>query len=186
MKLIFAIFVSLAFLTGCSGNAGGVNEALALRQSISQGAGCSFSARLTADYGDRVCEFAVDCRADPTGTVDFTVVEPESIQGISGSVSEDGGKLLFDDQVLLFEPLMDGQVTPAIGPWLMIKALLSGYIRSVSDTDGILQITIDDSFAGESFQLILTLDKDRLPQSGEIIWKNRRILTVQVENFTKL
>lgn len=183
MRVILSVIMVIAILSGCGNKSDSISEAMELRRRLSKGESTCFEAVVTADYGDRIYTFTVASVAQNTGAVDFTVVSPETIAGITGSVSEGVGKLTFDDTVLLFEPLTQGQLTPAIGPWLMIKAILGGYIRSVSNVNDALKFTIDDSFKSECFQTILTLDRDQMPSFCEIIWNNRRILSMQISNF---
>lgn len=183
MRIILSTILAVLLLAGCGTHGDSVSDALQLRQQLTKGEGVSFVAAVTADYGDRIYDFTMNCNADNTGAVDFTVVSPETINGISGSISEGVGKLTFDDKVLLFEPLTQGQLTPAIGPWLMIKAIQGGYIRSLADADDCREITFDDTLGSENYQLVLTLDKDQTPVFCQIFWNNRRILSLTISDF---
>lgn len=185
MKRLIGLFLFFAMLTGCTSDRKGISDGLKLRQQLSTGDRYIFTAEITADYGDRIYTFIMDCGFDSSGNVEFSLVQPESIQGISGSVSQTGGKLLFEDTVLLFEPLTQGQVTPVIGPWLMVKAILSGYINGVSEGNGNKELIIDDTFGTEKFRVIVQLLEDDFPCSCEIYWQNRRILTIKLSNFQK-
>jgi hypothetical protein len=148
-----------------------------------KGNGHSFLAVVTADYGDRVYSFTMDCTAYPDGTVDFTIEEPASISGICGRVSQSGGKLIFDDQVLLFDSLTSSQITPAIAPYLMVKAIQGGYIRSTANSAETVDINIDDTFRAETYQTVLVLNNEGKPVTCEIFSNHRRILSIQVINF---
>lgn len=183
MRIILSTILAILLLTGCSTQSDGVSEALQLRQRLTKGEGASFVTAVTADYGDRIYTFTMECVAKSTGAVDFTVVSPETISGIRGTVSEGVGKLTFDDKVLLFEPLTQGQLTPAIGPWLMIKAIQGGYIRSLADADDCKEITFDDTLGSENYQLVLTLGKDQTPTFCQVFWNNRRILSLTISDF---
>ena len=171
-------------MTGCSKQSTGVSDALEFRQRLSKAEKITFDAHVTADYGNRMYVFDVSCVAQSDGCVAFTVLKPETIAGITGSVSASGGKLTFDDTVLLFEPLTQGQITPAIGPWLMMKAIFGGYVRAVSDIKDGVEFNIDDTFKSESFQMTLKVNQEQEPIFCEIIWNNRRILSIQINNFT--
>lgn len=185
MKFLTFALALLVFLCGCAEKDTGISDALYLRQRISQGNGYSYQAVITADYGDCTYEFTMDCEIDKDGTQHFTLIKPETICGITGVISQVGGKLIFDDNVLLFEPMNRGTLIPAVGPWLMFKAVSGGYIRSGTDSK-INQITIDDSFEGELFQLLLTVNEGGDPVFGEIIFDNRRILSIKVNDFKVL
>ena len=186
MRLLMVILLSFTCLFGCTSGRGSVSDGLIIREQMTTGDGCAFSASVTADYGDRMYSFTMDCTAQADGTINFTITEPESISGIKGSISQSGGKLLFDDTVLLFESLTSNQITPAIGPYLMVKAIQGGYIRSVCTQKDSIELTIDDSFRSQAFQALITLSVDHVLQGGEIFFNNRRILSIQVENFEQV
>lgn len=156
-----------------------MDEALSLRSAVLQANQCDFTVRITADYGDCIYSFVLACVADAQGNVHFTVREPESIAGITGNITADGGNLTFDDTVLYIPMLTDDQIAPVSGPWILIRTLRSGYITSCADG----RITIDDSYADDALMLDIILGEDHLPRSAEVYWKNRRILTLEVISF---
>lgn len=156
-----------------------MNEALALRSKILQAKTCSFTAAITADYGDVIYSFSMDCVADNQGNVTFTVTKPETIAGITGKLTADGGSLTFDGTALAIPLLTDDLITPVSAPWILMRTLRSGYITSCADG----RITIDDSYADDALKLDITLDGEQKPALAEIYWKNRRILTVEVTSF---
>lgn len=185
MKKLMGLFVIVLVLTGCSWDKSDVSDGLKLRQLLQSEDRYVFTAEITADYGDRIYTFTMDCGTDGTGDVDFSIVHPESIQGISGSITQTGGRLVFDDTVLLFDSLTQGQVTPVIGPWLMIKAIQGGYIQAVSEQNGKEELVIDDTFGTEKFRMLLELGEEGFPCGCEIYWQNRRMLTIKISNFQK-
>ena len=156
-----------------------MDQALAMRSSIEQAQSVAFRAKITADYGDEIYQFVMDCTADRQGNVTFTVVEPEVIAGITGKLSADGGNLTFDDAVLAIPMLTEDQITPISAPWILMKTLRSGFITS----SGKGRVTIDDSYADDALKLDITLSPQNLPATAEIYWKNRRILTVELLSF---
>lgn len=184
--LIWMLVVVLIGCSGCKGADTELEQALKLRQSILNGTGVSFDVCVTADYGEKVYSFSMKCTADEEGNTSFTVVEPDTIAGISGLVSETGGKLTFDDKVLMFELLADGQITPVSAPWLLIHTLRSGYIRGCgTDAQGVY-IQFDDSYENDALRIDLWTGSDGMPVFGEIFWQSRRIVSMKIENFTIL
>ena len=115
----------------------------------------------------------------------FTVTEPSTIAGITGKIDGSGGAITFDDKVLAFQTIADGLVTPVTAPWLFIKTLRSGYLKDATETEQGFEMSIDDSYAEESLQLRIRTAGD-VPDSAEIFWQSRRILTIAVENFSFL
>jgi len=156
-----------------------------LRNKLLDSNGCSFRAVITADYGEKVYEFSMDCATDKEGNLTFLVTEPATIAGISGKISEKGGAVTFDDKVLAFQTIADGQVTPVTAPWLFMKTLRSGYIKGCTQDESNFLISIDDSYAENDLRLNITVEKN-LPASGEIFWKGRRVMTVLVDDFVYL
>ena len=183
MKRWFAGVVCVFLLLGCSPGADPVEKGMTLRTKLLEGKGCAFSAAVTADYGDYLHTFVMLCTADPSGAVQFTVTAPESISGITGAVNGEGGKLTFDEEVLLFSPLADGQLAPVTAPWVIVKALRSGYLVSCGETGQGSILTVDDSYAEDALRLEIRLDDRDLPVSAEIYWQGRRILSVRIEHF---
>ena len=180
-----AIVCMLLVLTGCKGSGETLDKAVSLRNRILSGNGCSFRTTVTADYGEQLYMFQMDCKTDREGNLTFTVVEPVTIAGITGKITGSGGAITFDDKVLAFQTLADGQVSPVTAPWLFMKTLRSGYLKDTAITDGGFEISIDDSYAEQSFQLRIRTNNE-LPESAEIFWQNRRLLTLAVEDFTYL
>lgn len=185
MKRIIALLGLLFLLTGCSGAETQLDRAMALRSKL-LAQGVSFDAEITADYGDKLYTFSMNCQADSQGNLTFTVTALESIAGITGTVSASGGKLTFDESVLSFALLADGQLTPVSAPWVLLRTLRSGYLTSCAEENGVIRIAIDDSYADDALHLDIWLDGNDLPTRGEILWQGRRILSVSVKNFVFL
>lgn len=184
MKRAFAALILLMLLcSGCSRSDKGMDRALAVRQKLQQSS-CSFETEVTADYGDTVYAFGMQCRADTSGNLEFTVTEPETIAGITGTVDSTGGNLTFDETVLAFELLADGQITPVSAPWILIRTLRGGYIHAAAQTDTGTELIIHDSYEEDSLQLDIWLDENDLPVEVEILWQGKRIVSLTVKNFS--
>lgn len=185
MKRIVAIFLLVVLLAGCAAE-GEMDRAMAFRAKLLSGQGASFDARITADYGDKFYTFLLHCQTDAQGNLTFAVKEPQTIAGITGSVAQGSGKLTFDDHALAFDLMADGQVTPVSGPWVLMKALRSGYLTSCGEEGDALRLAVDDSYAEDALHLDVWLGSGDLPIRGEIFWQGRRILSMDIENFTIL
>lgn len=186
MRAVTAILLCVVlFMTGCANPNAPIDNALKLRNEIESANGCAFAATVTADYGENVYVFSMDCTTDKEGNLSFTVTAPDTISGITGKISAGGGTLTFDDKVLAFQTMADGVVTPVTAPWILMKTLKSGYLKSCAENDTGFEISADDSYAEGSLHLNIAA-KDNLPSSAEIFWNGRRILTVSVENFRYL
>ncbi len=183
MKKVAALLVLLCLLAGCSGEQGDMERALSFRSRLLKGSGCSFSAGITADYGDELYEFSMDCQSDAQGNVTFQVTAPETIAGITGAASETGGKLTFDDVALQFDLMAEDTLSPVSGPWLLVKTLRSGYITSAGMEENLLRLSIDDSYDDDALRLDIWLDGEDNPIQAEVLHDGQRILTLTVKDF---
>jgi len=146
----------------------------------------SFDAVVTADYGDELYTFTMNCQTDAQGKVRFTVTEPQTISGIAGTIDAAGGKLHFDDQVLSFPLMADDQLSPVSAPWILMRTLRSGYLTSAGQEGEYLRLSIDDSYDDDALHLDIWLDSSDQPVRGEVLWQGRRLLSIEVKNFTFL
>lgn len=181
-RALALLLVLMMLLTGCGGS-DDVDRAMELRQKLLTGNGCSFDVTVTADYEDNLFVFAMQCSADKDGTVSFTVTGPETIAGVRGQISGENGQLHFDEQVLLFDLLTDGLVTPVSAPWLLIRTLRGGYIGAGGKDGDLLRFEIDDSYEENPLRLDVWLDQNNVPVAADILWDGRRVVSLTVENF---
>lgn len=184
MKRVFALFL-LVFLVGCSAASPMTDRVLDLRARLLSNT-CSFRTRITADYGDKTYTFTLDCTTDRSGQVSFTVSEPESIAGITGTLAQEGGKLTFDSVALDIALVADGQLAPVSAPWLLIHTLQSGCIVASGKADELTHLIIDESYADDAMTLDIWVDQEDRPVRADVSWQGRRILAMEVEDFTYL
>ena len=177
-----AVCLLLLFLTGCSENPE-LQEGIELRSRLLQASQCSFSVSIQADYGDELSEFAMDCTADEKGSIGFTVTAPESISGISGTLSASGGELTFDGTAVDFGYLADGELSPVSGPWIFLNTLRSGNITSACEEEGKIRLSVDDSYQEDALRLDIWLDESGLPVHADVLSQGRRILALGVKDF---
>ena len=185
MKRIAILLCALMLLCGCSGKNQQIDRAMELRSKL-LAKSVSFDAQVTADYGDKTYTFTMNCVADTQGNLTFTVIEPELISGITGTVPATGGKLKFDDVALGFDLMADDQFSPVSAPWILMKTLRSGYLTSCNQEGDSLRISIDDSYADDALHLDIWLNGEDAPAQADVFWEGRRLLTISVKNFTFL
>lgn len=174
----------MVFLSGCASENGSLDHAMSFRKKLLAANGCSFRVKLYADYGDSIYSFTMDCVADAMGDLDFSVEEPETIQGICGKISETGGNLTFDGMMLAIPKLADEQLTPISAPWVLLHSLRSGYIQSAGTTERGHLIRLEDSYCEDPLTVDVYTDRDGLPASAEILWRGKRILSMEIGQFT--
>ncbi len=185
MKRFLGIILIFLMLCGCSHENNAMDVAVNLRNTLFKSDTCTFDAQVTADFGEMFYTFKMHCKTDGQNLL-FEVVEPETISGVSGSVAQEGGKITFDDQALLFDTIADGRITPVSVPWLLMKTLTGGYIRGAGKiSDGFL-IQLDDSYDEDPLKINLQLNMQEVPVFAEIFWQGKRVASIKVENFVIL
>ena len=185
-KMMALLLAILLLLCGCSGRNEEFDKAMLLRTQLLNANGCRFQAVVTADYGDQIYTFSLNCEVDKAGNVSFTVNEPEYISGIKGQISNNGGKLTFDDVALSFALQVDDMLSPVSAPWIFVRSLREGYVRSCGSEGDSVRITVDDSYQEDALMLDIWLDGSDCPFQADIYEDNRRILTLQITDFVLL
>ena len=155
---------------------------MALRTRLLQASSCTFDAEITADYGEMLHVFRMNCTADTQGSVSFRVTAPESIAGITGTLSKEGGALTFDDTALYFDLLADEQLSPISAPWVLIRALRGGYLTSAGVENELLRVSVNDSYDSDALNLDVWLNSEDMPQRADICYAGKRILSLKLEN----
>lgn len=183
MKKAAAIVLAVLLLTGCSPKNKALEQGLQLRNRLLGSAGCSFDADITADYGDKTHSFSLQCQSDEQGALRFSLTKPDSLSGIQGNVDGRDGALTFDDVALHFPLLADNQVTPVSAPWLLMNTLRSGYLTSAAASGEYVRLSIDDSYDNDALHLDIWLNHDNVPVKAEILFRERKILSLDVKNF---
>ena len=173
----------MVFLSGCASGAGNLERAMELRAKLLGCTTCTFDAAITADYGDEVHTFSMNCTGDNDGNLQFTVTAPETIAGITGKFEGQKGMLTFDEFALEFPRLTADQITPVSGPWILMRTLLGGYLTACGPDGENVHVTINDSYEEDALQVDVWLDGENRPTTAEIYWQGRRILSIQVMNF---
>jgi len=182
MKRFLVLIVAFFLFAGCSKNED-IDSALKFRNQLINSDGCTFDAVIYADYGDQIHTFSMRCEADASGMIKFEVTDPQTIAGITGEYSSQGGKITFDDTALAFKSLTDNQLSPVSAPWILIHTLRGGYLTSAGEDGDYTRIAIDDSYEENALHLDVWLDEKDLPSHSDILWKGRRILSLDVRNF---
>lgn len=184
MRRVWAVALVLLMLCGCGEKNRELDKAMQFRDELLNAEKCAFDAEITADYAEEIHIFSMTVVSDGKGDVSFRVSQPEVISGIEGTIYQSQAALTFDDTLLAFPMLAEGQLAPVAAPWVLLKALRSGYISSVCKEGEGNRLTLLDSFEDDSLLLDVWFNTDWIPVRGEILYKGEKILTLLLENFT--
>lgn len=172
-----------ALLFGCAGEENVLEPAIGFRAAVLQAGGCSFRAKIEADYGDRIERFAVDCDFSADGTARLTLTEPETLAGITASVTERGGRITYDGMSAEFGLLANGNVIPAAAPALTALCWSGEYISAAGWDEALYRVTYEKDFDEKRLQ-IDTFFKNDLPILAEVCYNNQRILKLEISDFS--
>ena len=183
MLRVMCMVLLMAFLSGCSSEDSDINRTMEFRSDLLKAEQCSCDMQITADYGDKQHTFQLGCVFDSMGDMSFTVLQPQSIAGISGEISQSGGNIRFDDVALGFEPLTDQQISPISAPWILMRCLRSGYLHACGQEAEYLRITIDDEYGENDLRADVWLNAENIPERADIMYDGRRIAAIRVLNY---
>jgi len=179
-KLLFVLPLVL-MLAACGSD--NTVRARSLREKLLTEKGCAFSVAVTADYTTEQYDFSMDCTWSREAGVVFTVTSPETVSGITGTLAENGGELTFDDKVLAFQYMADGQISPVQVPYVIMHTLTGGYFKTCTVGSGKYCLDADCTYRENSIAMSLWLSEDSIPQNGELFWEGNRIVSFTVEGF---
>ncbi|MBR2896782.1 MAG: hypothetical protein IKC04_02700 [Oscillospiraceae bacterium] len=179
-----AVFAAaLLLLTGCSAEQDAMQKTLDFRQNLLSAGGCSFVADVTADYGEYLYAFTLQC-VYRDGYGELTVLKPDEISGIRGRCSGDAATVSFDGAILEYGDLSGGNLAPLSVPWLFGSAWQSDEILFASKDEKAVRATIQKGYDDEKL-IVDTWFDDGVPTVGEVSGADgRRALTVQFRDFS--
>lgn len=172
-----------ALLFGCANEESYLEPAIEFRAALLQAGGCSFHAKIEADFGDRVETFSADCDFSADGMARLTITEPETLAGITATVTDRGGKITYDGMSMEFGLLANGNVIPAAAPALAALCWCGEYISSAGWEDDVYRVTYEKDFDEKRLQ-IDTYFKNDLPISAEVCYNNQRILKLDISDYS--
>lgn len=143
--------------------------------------GCSFTAGIRADYGERVYEFTMSVATSGEETT-LTVLQPESISGITARVSEDRTSVTFDGTELDFGILANGLLSPVETPWLLMQCWKQAYIAYAGADGDQQRVTYLRGYDEEEIT-VDTWFSSGVPVYAEVSCGDTRYLTVEITDF---
>lgn len=178
MRKFLSLLLLPLLLCGCGKSESTVSEAIAFRAALVEAGGCSFRADVRADFGDTVQDFSLDCTADAEGTTAFTVLKPETLAGITATVTQQGGQVTYDGMAMDFGLLANGNVSPAAAPAIAVNCWLSAYIVSAATGETVYQQDFD-----EKALTVTTRFENNIPFFAEVCYNQQRVLELTLSDF---
>lgn len=183
---IAVLTTMLLLLCACSGSGkdGDLQSAIDFRADYLGAASCSYTAEVTADYGETIYAFTMDCISKPDGTTELTVTEPESIAGITAQVTGDNGEITFDGMSLDFGTLAEGNVIPVAAPAVTADCWREAYIASAGREDGKYRVSYERGYEHETLQVDTWFSTEKnIPIYAEICYNDICVLKVTITGF---
>ena len=170
----------LCLLTACGGKETNALQApLDFRAELLAKNGCSFTAQITADCGERVWQYAIRCKASPDGTAELEILAPDSIAGITAEITGADGKLRFDGAYVDFGLLADGELSPIAAPQTLFSCWTEQYIAS----SGGGCVSYELGSGAKRLEMICRFDEDNLPVRAEIYQQGTQLMALEISDF---
>ena len=183
LRRILSLCVVLVLLTGCKGEESLLAHGVSFRGSLVAAGGCSFRAHITADYGPEIQNFTLDCQSDGNGIVHFSVVDPETIAGITGTMEGEEGTITYDGLQLAFPLLVYDRISPVAAPAFVVHCWLKEFILSAGIHGEQYRVTYEKKIQDKVLLIDTYFEKD-IPISAELCYNGYRILNIQITDFS--
>lgn len=183
MRLKIAVpMLLLLLLCACGARETSAQTPVRFRTSLTQAGGCDFVAAVTADYGDYIRQFTINCDCEP-GKTECTVQEPEYASGITAAVSGEEASVRFGDTVLAVEEFSSRKISPVAAPYISERAWSEGYI-SATGMDGEME-TVEYTLGYGSDQLtVITYFSGQVPVLSAISDGKADLITCKITDFS--
>lgn len=184
-KLICLTILLCLVLSGCAAeqNNRQLQQAVEFRAAVMAAETCQFSADVTVNFSDHVYQFTLACTYLPDGEAVLSVVEPESIAGISARISPDGADVEYDGVMISFGQLANGHVAPMALPWVLGNAWTKGYISSAGKDGDSTLITCLLGYEEKQLTVETWLGEGNVPVHSEIYYDGQCCITAVLRDF---
>ena len=182
MRRIAAAVLLCLFLCGCTKSENAIQQAVEFRAALVQAGGCRYKAEICADFGQTVECFTVRCDSKADGTTDLAIERPESLAGITATVTDKGGKITYEGMAVDFGLLADGTLAPAAAPALLVNCWSSEYIAYGGNEGDRYRAGYEKGF-DPSVLKIDTWFENNLPIYAEVCYNDTGILRLTITEF---
>ena len=191
-SLVICVLMMILPLAACGGTGGGSQAeelALTIRGEYLAAGGCTATAEITADYGQRVYTYTMDVSLEGEETV-LTLTAPETVAGIRARTAGEESWLEYDGAILETGPLTQDGLSPVSAVPALLDSARAGFMDSCVleqlDQTQTLRVTCRDPAleAGEGMQTTLWFDADtHALLRGEIAVDGRMVIACILTGF---
>lgn len=185
-RCLIAIFlVTILLLSACAkdGQKDALQPAMDFRAKLLNAGGACFTAEVTADYGEEVYTFTLDCRYLTDGKTEITVTAPDTLSGIRAQIENDTGRLTFFDTELTFGTLADGNITPLSAPAVLGRVWQSAYIAASGKEDQTLRVSYEDGYGEDQLLADTWFSQKGIPIYSELCYNETCVLKLTISDF---
>lgn len=186
-RKIFAVLMMTLclLLTSCSAAENAMQDALAFREVLQEAGGCSFTAAVVTEVEERGYAFTMSARYAAGGPTTLTVLAPDTIAGISATMTDRDAVLSFDGVELSFGTLDDAMTTPLYAPLVFGQCWDTAYIDCAGADGDFYRVTYRLGYEQDELILETWFDAS-VPVRCEIYREETLLLSATVEDFTFL
>lgn len=177
------LLLLLSLLTGCVGRNRELQETMEFRTRLQEAGGCSFHATVQAQYESYADAFTLQCSyAAAADTLDFTVLAPTPIAGISGQVAGDRQTVTFTDTALALELLADQQVAPVALPQILAQSWAVSYIEAAGTDRTYTTAVFQNGYEDDTLK-VETWFLDGVPVYADVWYQGKCQAGVEITAF---
>ena len=130
----------------------------------------AFTAGIEADYGDRVCSYAVSYDGGVSGGT-MTVTEPEIISGTTFLIAEGSVTLRYGEREIYTGEILPGGLSPVDAVPVVLEAIASGLVTG----------TVRERFEGRACLAAVIRVEDRV--DARVLFDEEALLPVRAEMY---
>ncbi len=178
MKRVLPFILCLFLLCGCADD--GRAQFAQFVSIVSSAENISFSADVTAQYGDKTASFSLSYAQTKDGA-SVSVVQPELLSGIKANLSGGELSLEYDGAVLDIGTLDDAELSPMSSLPLIVRSMRGGHTE-ISWVEG--ELIAARLIPSDDYVVTLWIGSDLTPRSAEISYKEKTIVCAEISDWS--
>jgi len=184
VKLLALMTALCVLLCSCGAGQTAEEKAMEIQEEYAGWDDLTATARITADYGDRVYDFKVRYTGNSSEGV-LEILSPRELQGITATVSPDGSSISFSGAELALGELTAKGLSPMECIPMMIGQWSEGYIeRAEADSvDGRDAVSVTFTLSEKEYMVTWFESETDLPVKSEIYFDGIMVLCCEFENI---